>query len=258
MRKVVVLAGLVLLACGCGRKVREEDVFVIAKPGLHLEVGTEVGRTRVWWLDIEDGDEWNIIGIRPFMAVGLYGRGVNWDLRARGQVTTEEEVDTTSVEASESGTDFRYRLGWGWELGAMTIVSVLTGPSYRHGKVKFSNTALPDDDPLHYSYGALTWGAGGRWSHRVGKRMRFFAEGFAEYAFEGGADLAHTSSESVSGLEKGYALSGRTGLEMHQAGKLWLGLGVFGETYRFSYEGDWDPEDDFLSYGLFGSLVIRY
>ena len=257
MRKVLVLAGLALVASGCGRKVRDEDIFVIAKPGLHLEMGTEVGRTRVRWLDIEDGDEWNTIGIRPFMAVGLYGRGVNWDLRVRGQVTTVDEVDTTSVEAREEGTDFRYRLGWGWELGAMTIVSVLTGPSYRHGKVKFSNTNLAYD-PLYYSYGALTWGAGGRWSSRIGKRMRLFVEGFAEYAFEGGADVAHTSSESVSGLERGYVLSGRSGLELHQVGKLWLGLGAFGETYRLSYEGDWDPEDDFLSYGLFGSLIIRY
>lgn len=261
----LLLAGLlVLLASGC--KPREEgekslDLLDIG-PKMQMKTGMDVGRTRVRWLDIKDGDMWDTTSVRPFVTVGTYDKGLNWDLILRGLFSTKDEVDDTSVNVTGDGVDFRFRLGWGWNLTSTTTLSVLTGLGFRHAALEFTSTPRPDD-PVEYSYDVLSYTLGARASQKLGAKLNLTGEFTGDIALAGRADADSSaggvsSSNDIDRIDNGYILAGRVGLEWHMSQRFRLGAGAFMEQCRLRYEGDWDAEDDFFTKGGYFNLIIRF
>lgn len=262
----LLLAGLlVLLASGC--KPREEEAekpldLLGIGPKMQLKTGLDVGRTKVRWLDIKDGDMWETTSIRPFVSIGTYDKGLNWDLILRGLFSTKDEVDDTSVKVVQDGVDFRYRLGWGWKLTPTTTLNVLTGLGYRHVAMEFSNTQRADD-PVEYSYDIISYTLGARASQNLGKRLSLTGEFTGDIALTGRADVDSSaggvsSSNDIDRIDNGYILAGRVGLEWHVSQRFRLEAGAFMEQCRFRYEGGWDAEDEFTTSGGYFNLILRF
>jgi len=242
MRNVLALCALAVLVSGCTAGTGHSAYYGV-QAETRISVGVEVGSTDVSW---EDGDEWDSTSYRPFLTVGSYANGLAWDFLARGRFHEDAESDDLGSDVEHQAGDYRYRLGWGWELPSATGLSLLTGPSYRHGRME---TELGT-----FKYDMFGWNLGARLDQRLGSRLSLFVEAGGDYLLTGMA----TGELDRADADGGYALGARAGLDFGLTKNLLLGGGVFYDYGWLDYTDDWETESEIRTTGAFVSITARF
>jgi len=130
-------------------------------PALTLDVGLDGGK----------GDEdfgGNLF--QPFVTLGNYWSGLDWEARARGLFTDQDDG------VRSSGAEGRAMLGWGWEERGSYSACLLAGGSFRTLRVETDQDQVSDFGPDKYDCKMVFAEFGARFRMLGGDDMHLVAE----------------------------------------------------------------------------------